>query len=67
MKTSKWKIRRRLNRQGECIETSYLLYLNNLDPMTFPTREALADYLAKYRNENDIFTLHLCRVDVYSL
>lgn len=64
----KWfRINRRLKRDGALVESSYLLYLNNLDPISFESRSDLSAYLKKYRVDNEIFKLQIYRIETYSI
>lgn len=62
-----FRIRKRLKKDGSLVETNYCLCLNNEEPMYFPNRDALRDYLQKYREQNEIFNLQLFRIETYSL
>lgn len=64
----KWfRINRRLKKEGILVESSYILYLNNLDPISFENRADLSAYLKKYRADNEIFKLQIYRVETYSI
>lgn len=61
------KFKKRLKDNGTLVDCQYLLFVNNQDPMTFPTREAALSYIQKYRKETEIFKLQIFRVETYSL
>lgn len=61
------RIKRQLNAIGSFVESSYMLYVNNLSPMSFPSKDDLVNYLSEFRNENQIFALQIYRIDTYSL
>lgn len=57
----------RLKNDGELVETIFMLYVNNHEPMNFATRSALSQYLTNFRKENEIFKLQIFKVESYSL
>lgn len=59
--------RRRLKSTGDLVETQYVVFLNNVDPMYFNSRAELDDYFSNFRKENEIFKLQIFRVETYSL
>lgn len=61
------KFKRRLRSTGDLVETQYLVFLNNVDPMYFNSRVELDEYLNSFRKENDIFKLQIFRIETYSL
>lgn len=61
------RFRRRLKSTGDLVETQYVVFLNNVDPMYFNSRAELDDYLTNFRKENGIFKLQIFRVETYSL
>ena len=61
------KLKRRLNSIGDLVETQYVVFLNNVDPMYFNSRVELDDYLSSFRKENEIFKLQIFRIETYSL
>lgn len=61
------KLRRRLAKIGSNVDVNYLLYLNNQEPITFPSQEACFKYIQDYRSENVIFKLQIYRIETYSL
>lgn len=63
----KLKMRRKLQNVGACVDTSYLLYINNEQPITFALRNDLMSYVQNFRNENPIFKLQIYRIETYSL
>lgn len=64
----KWfRINRRLKKEGILVESSYLLYLNNLEPISFENRSDLSAYLKKFRADNEIFKLQIYRIETYSI
>lgn len=67
MKLRKHKLAKRLADVGCSIDTSYVLYVNNLDPISFPTKDAALKYLSEFRSENVIFKLQIYRIETYSL
>lgn len=61
------RLNKRLNQDGVFVSCEFLLYLNNESPMRFESRENLADYLKKYRADNEIFKLQIYKIKTYSL
>lgn len=61
------KLKRRLKSVGDVIETQFVVFLNNVDPMYFNSRVELENYLCSFREENEIFKLQIYRVETYSL
>ena len=61
------KLKRRLKSIGDLVETQYVVFLNNVDPMYFNSRVELDDYLSSFRQENEIFKLQIFRIETYSL
>ena len=61
------KIRKRLNEIGSHVETTFMLYVNNENPMMFDEKRQLVDYLKHFREENEIFKLQIYRIETYSL
>lgn len=61
------KLRRRLRQIGTSVDVSYLLYLNNQDPIHFPSQNDCFAYVKQFRNENEIFKLQIFRIETYSL
>lgn len=61
------KLRRRLKEIGSSIDTSYLLFINNEKPISFPTRSQVLDYVKRFREDNTIFNLQIYRIETYSL
>lgn len=64
---SNWKLRRRLCQIGTSVDVSYLLYLNNQEPIHFPSQNDCFAYIRQFRNENEIFKLQVYRIETYSL
>lgn len=58
---------KRLAKIGSIVDTSYLVYLNNEDPMTFALRDDAYKYIKNYRDNNAIFKLQIFRIESYSL
>lgn len=61
------RLRKRLQRIGSSVDVSYLLYLNNLEPISFPSQDDCFQYIKNFRNENVIFKLQIYRIETYSL
>lgn len=61
------KIRRRLKSDGVLVESQFVLFVNNVDPMYFQSRADLDNYLNEFRSHTSIFKLQIFRVDTYSL
>lgn len=61
------KQKRALKKDGSLVDSKFLLFINNCEPMTFSTRADLSKYLRNFRNETDIFKLQIFRVETYSL
>lgn len=64
---SNWKLRRRFRQIGTSVDVSYLLYLNNQEPIHFPSQKDCFAYVKQFRNENVIFKLEIFRIETYSL
>lgn len=62
-----FRVNRRLKKEGILVESSYLLYLNNLEPISFENRADLSAYLKKFRADNEIFKLQIYRIETYSI
>lgn len=60
-------LRRRLRQIGTSVDMSFLLYLNNESPMSFPNEDSLFKYVKEYRENNTIFNLQIYRIETYSL
>lgn len=58
---------KRLAEVGSLIDTSFVLYVNNLEPISFATKDAAFKYLSEFRSENVIFKLQIYRIETYSL
>lgn len=58
---------KRLANIGSIVDTSYLVYLNNEGPMSFPTKDDAFKYIKNYRDNNVIFKLQIYRIESYSL
>lgn len=52
---------------GSCVDSSYMIYINNDEPKVFPDKEVAMSFINEYRSQNVIFKLQLYRCDVYSL
>ena len=63
----KRKMSKRLQKVGASVDESYLLYVNNDDPIAFPSRENCISYLAEYREHNVISRIQIYRIETYSL
>ena len=61
------KLKRRLKSLGDLVETQYVVFLNNVDPMYFNSRVELYEFLCSFRKENEIFKLQIFRIETYSL
>lgn len=61
------KIQKRLDSSGSFIESQYVLFVNNVDPLYFNSRQELMLYLDEFRSHTSIFKLQMFRVDTYSL
>lgn len=64
---SSLKYRKRLKRIGSSVDTSYMLYINNQQPISFPTQDDCFRYIKDFRRENVIFKLEIFRIETYSL
>ena len=58
---------RRLKSIGTSVDTSYLVYINNDNPVSFPSKDDCYNYIRTYRNETRIFKLQIFRIETYSL
>ena len=61
------KYRRRLSKIGSCVESSFLLYVNEVEPMTFPDKESVVSYLTRFRDTTPVYNLKIYRVETYSI
>lgn len=59
--------RRRLSKIGSCVETSFLLYVNEVEPISFPDRDSVVSYLSRFRETTPIYSLKIYRIETYSL
>ena len=62
-----FKLRKRLAKIGSSIDTSFLVYINNEEPMSFPSQDSCFDYIKSFRSDNVIFKLQIFRIETYSL
>lgn len=63
----KRKVARKLAKIGSCVDTSFMVYINNDEPVSFPSKENLLSYLKEYRLCNVISRLQIYRIETYSL
>lgn len=63
----KRKIAKKLAKIGACVDTSYMVYVNNDEPVSFPSKDNLMSYLREYRSNNVISRLQIYRIETYSL
>jgi hypothetical protein len=63
----KRKMARRLAKVGASIDTCYMLYVNNEEAITFPTKEDCISYLQQFRENNIISRIQIYRIETYSL
>lgn len=63
----KHRLAKRLASVGACVDTSYLLYVNNDEPISFNNLDDCKSYLSDYRKDNSIFRLQIYRIETYSL
>lgn len=61
------KIAKKLVAAGSCVDTSFMVYLNNDEPAVFPTHDDCMDYIRSYRENNCIFKMQIYRIETYSL
>lgn len=61
------KIAKRLAQIGSNVDTSYMCFVNNDDPCTFPSYDDILSYLKQYRENNVISRLQIYRIETYSL
>lgn len=61
------KTAKRLAAIGSCVDTSYMLYVNNENPISFPCKDDLLSYLSEFRQNNVISRLQIYRIETYSL
>ena len=57
------KIAHRLAQVGSSIDTSYLLYVNNEEAISFPSKEDCISYLQQFRENNIISRIQIYRID----
>lgn len=58
---------KRLAAIGSTVDISFLLYLNNDEPISFPSYDDALNYLRDYRSQNVISRLQIYRIETYSL
>lgn len=58
---------KRLAKIGSCVDTSFMVYVNNEEPISFPTMDNVLSYLKEYRSNNVICRLQIYRIETYSL
>lgn len=63
----KRKMAKRLAKIGSCVDMSFLLYINNEEPISFPTYANCVAYLKEFRENNVISKLQIFRIETYSL
>ena len=63
----KRRIARKLAKIGSQVDDSYMVYVNNEEPITFPSKDNLLSYLKEYRSCNVISRLQIFRIETYSL
>lgn len=61
------QIAKRLQAVGSQVDESYMLYVNNVEPITFSTYQDCIDYLQHFRESSEIFKLQIYRIETYSL
>lgn len=64
---SQRKIAKKLSSVGSRVDCSYLVYINNNEPVTLATHDECMSYIREYRFNNVIFKLQIFRFEVYSL
>lgn len=63
----KRKLARKLASIGSHVESVYMVYLNNNEPLSFSSKSDLTSYVEHFREENVIFKLQIYRIETYSL
>lgn len=63
----KRKLAKKLAKIGSCVSTSFVLYVNNEQPISFECKSDLFNYLKEFRSNNLIFKLEIYRIETYSL
>lgn len=63
----KRKMAKQLASVGSHVDTSYMIYVNNEEPVMFPSRDECMSYLKQFRESNEIFKLQIFRIETYSL
>lgn len=63
----KRKMAKRLAKIGSQVDTAYMLYVNNLEPISFSNMDDVLSYLRDYRSQNVISRLQIYRIETYSL
>lgn len=63
----KRKMAKRLARIGSMVDTSFMVYVNNEEPIRFESYSDALDYLKRFRSENVIHKLQIFRIETYSL
>ena len=61
------KLAKRLAKIGSHVEDTYVVYLNNNEPISFESYYAALSAIKSYRENTEIFSLKIYRVETYSL
>ena len=61
------KTARQLASLGSKVDEQFMVYLNNDEPVAFPTRSGALNYIKNYRLDNEIFLIQIYRINTYSL
>lgn len=63
----KRKLLKKLCDIGSKVDTQYLVYVNEFDPVSFSNRDECYSYLKKFREDNIIHRLQMYRIETFSL
>lgn len=67
MMLSRFRLRRRLNKEGILVENQFVLFVNNVDPIYFNSKKELEEYLSEFRSHTSVFSLQIFKIETYSL
>lgn len=63
----KRKIAKKLSELGSRVDLSYMVYVNNDEPVRLSSKDEVQSYISSYRETNTIFKLQIFRCEIYSL
>ena len=63
----KRRLAEKLASVGAHVDTTFLVYINNDEPISFLSRQSALQHIEEYRLTNQIFKLQIYRIESYSL